>query len=296
LKTNLHFIVNPIAGKGRNELSTDMLEVFFPKSEYAVSIKKTEFVLHAKALAKASIEEGAQIIVACGGDGTINEVASCLVNTSVVLGILPMGSGNGLASNLRIPKNLKKALNIIKNQKVMTIDTGSVNNEPFFSNTGVGFDAHVISDFEENKTRQLFSYVQSTLRTLKKYNYKNVVELKYNGTTELISPFLLFVSNSNEMGYKMSLTPQASLQDGLLDVVIVAKLSRFKLMLFTVLFLFKKHHWLKEVRFQQLTALEIKSLDNTILKAQKDGELFVLKEPRIEIAIHPKNLTVCVKK
>lgn len=251
-------------------------------------------MLHAKALTKTSIEEGAQIIVACGGDGTINEVASCLVNTSVVLGILRMGSGNGLASNLKIPKNLKKALAIIKNQNVITIDTGTINGEAFFSNTGVGFDAHIIFDFEENTTRRLFSYVKSTLRTLKKYHYKNVVELKYNQTTELISPFLLFVSNSNEMGYKMSLTPRASLQDGLLDLVIVPELSNFKLFLFAILFLFKKHHWMKEVRFKQITSLEIKSVDDIILKIQKDGEFFAPKQPRIAIEIHSKNLTVLV--
>lgn len=150
-----------------------------------------------------------------------------------------MGSGNGLASNLKIPKNLNKALNIIKSQNAIAIDTGTLNGEPFFSNTGVGFDAHVISDFEENTTRQLFSYVKSTLRTLKNYHYKNIVELKYNGTTELISPFLLFVSNSNEMGYKMSLTPRASLQDGLLDLVIVPELSHFKLFIFAILFFSK---------------------------------------------------------
>ncbi len=294
MRTNIHFIVNPIAGKGKNELSEALLEAYFPKTEYSVSIKKTEFVLHATALTKKSIEEGAEIIVACGGDGTINEVASCLVNTSVIFGILPMGSGNGLASNLKISKNIKRALAIIKNQNIIAIDTGTINGEPFFSNTGVGFDAHVISDFEENTTRQLFSYLQSTLRTLKKYHYKNVVELKYNETTELISPFLLFVSNSNEMGYKMSLTPRASLQDGLLDLVIVPELSNFKLFIFTLLFLFKKHHWLKEVRFKQITSLEIKSVDNIILKTQKDGEFFVPKEPKIEIAIHPKNLNVCV--
>jgi YegS/Rv2252/BmrU family lipid kinase len=294
LRTKIHFIINPIAGKGENELSEALLETYFPKTEYSISIKKSEFALHAKALTKTSIEEGAEIIVACGGDGTINEVASCLVNTSVVLGILQMGSGNGLASNLKIPKNIKRALAIIKNQNIITIDTGTINGEPFFSNTGVGFDAHVISDFEENTTRQLFSYLQSTLRTLKKYHYKNVVELKYNETTELISPFLLFVSNSNEMGYKMSLTPRASLQDGLLDVVIVPELSYFKLFIFTLLFLFKKHHWLKEVRFKQITSLEIKSIDDIILKTQKDGEFFVPNEPKIEIAIHPKNLNVCV--
>jgi YegS/Rv2252/BmrU family lipid kinase len=294
LRTKIHFIINPIAGKGENELSEALLETYFPKTEYSISIKKSEFALHAKALTKTSIEEGAEIIVACGGDGTINEVASCLVNTSVVLGILQMGSGNGLASNLKIPKNIKRALAIIKNQNIITIDTGTINGEPFFSNTGVGFDAHVISDFEENTTRQLFSYLQSTLRTLKKYHYKNVVELKYNETTELISPFLLFVSNSNEMGYKMSLTPRASLQDGLLDLVIVPELSNFKLFIFTLLFLFKKHHWLEEVRFKQITSLEIKSVDNIILKTQKDGEFFVPKEPKIEITIHPKNLNVCV--
>jgi len=294
LRTNIHFIVNPIAGKGNNQLSEALLKTYFPETEYFISVKKTAFVLHAAALTKASIAAGAQIIVACGGDGTINEVASCLVNTSVVLGILPMGSGNGLASNLKIPKNLKKAFSIIKNQKVTAIDTGTINEAPFFSNTGVGFDAHVISDFEENTTRQLFSYLKSTLRTLKKNQYKNVVELKYNGTTELISPFLVFVSNSNEMGYKMSLTPKASLQDGLLDIVIVPELSNYKLFTFTLLFLFKKHHWMKEVRFKQITSLEVKSLDDTILTVQKDGELFVPKEPRIKIAIHPKNLNVCV--
>ena len=294
MRTNIHFIVNPIAGKGNNQLSEALLKTYFPETEYSISVKKTAFVLHAAALTKSSIEEGAQIIVACGGDGTINEVASCLVNTSVVLGILPMGSGNGLASNLKIPKSLKKAFSIIKNQKVTAIDTGTINEAPFFSNTGVGFDAHVISDFEENTTRQLFSYLKSTLRTLKKNQYKNVVELKYNGTTELISPFLLFVSNSNEMGYKMSLTPKASLQDGLLDIVIVPELSNYKLFTFTLLFLFKKHHWMKEVRFKQITSLEVKSLDDTILTVQKDGELFVPKEPRIKIAIHPKNLSVCV--
>lgn len=294
MRTNIHFIVNPIAGKGNNQLSEALLKTYFPETEYSISVKKTAFVLHAAALTKSSIAAGAQIIVACGGDGTINEVASCLVNTSVVLGILPMGSGNGLASNLKIPKNLKKAFSIIKNQKVTAIDTGTINEAPFFSNTGVGFDAHVISDFEENTTRQLFSYLKSTLRTLKKNQYKNVVELKYNGTTELISPFLLFVSNSNEMGYKMSLTPKASLQDGLLDIVIVPELSNYKLFTFTLLFLFKKHHWMKEVRFKQITSLEVKSLDDTILTVQKDGELFVPKEPRIKISIHPKNLNVCV--
>lgn len=96
------------------------------------------------------------------------------------------------------------------------------------------------------------------------------------------------------MGYKMSLTPRASLQDGLLDLVIVPELSNFKLFLFTILFLFKKHHWMKEVRFKQITSLEIKSVNDIILKTQKDGEFFAPKQLNIAIEIHSKNLTVLV--
>lgn len=291
--TNIHFIVNPISGKGKNELSLALLESYFPKSNYLISIKNTEFALHATALTKSAIEEGAEIIVACGGDGTINEVASCLINTSVLLGILPMGSGNGLASNLKIPKDLKKALCIIKNQKTITIDTATINGDPFFSNIGVGFDAHVISDYSKNTTRQLFSYLKSTIRTLRKYHYHNSIELEYNKTREVISPFLLFVSNSNEMGYKLSLTPRASLQDGLLDLIIVPKLSTFKLFLFALLFLFKKHGSMKEVRHEQIRCLKIRSLDNLILKAQKDGELYLPTKATIDINIHPNTLSIC---
>ncbi len=291
----VHFIVNPIAGKGENRLSSAVLEAYFPETEYSVVIKKTEFVSHAAELTMKSLKEGAEIIVACGGDGTINEVASCLVNTSVVLGIVPMGSGNGLASNLKIPRDISSALAVIKNQYSISIDTASANGEAFFSNMGVGFDAHVISDFEKSTSRELFGYMKSTLRSLRNYHFDEEVEIKYNTRLERISPFLLFVSNSNEMGYKMSLTPRASLQDGLLDVLIVPKLSNFKLVLFSLLFLIKKHHWLKQVRFEQVHQIKIVSLDNKILKVQKDGGLFIPKQSSISIQIHPQSLKVCVK-
>ena len=293
MQTNIHFIVNPIAGKGKNDLSLQQLATYFPKVAYNITLKKTEFALHATALTKASIGEGAQIIVACGGDGTINEVASCLINTTVILGIIPMGSGNGLASNLKIPRNINKALGFIGLQKTLAIDVGSINGVPFFSNTGIGFDAHVISDYGENTTRQLFSYLQSTLRTLRSFNYKQVVRITLNERKEEISPFLLFISNSNEMGYKMSLTPQASLQDGLLDLIIVPRLSKLRLFFFALLFLFKKHLWMKEVRYEQITELEIASLSDMALKIQKDGEAYFTDEKAVNISIRPKALLVC---
>jgi diacylglycerol kinase (ATP) len=293
LVTKIHFIVNPVAGSGRNILSKEYLIDFFGDF-FELEIKESQYAKHAITLAKESVVQKVDIIVACGGDGTINEVASCLVNTPVVLGIIPMGSGNGLASNLKIPRKIKNALQVIKNHAIIEIDAGMLNNEFFFSNTGIGFDAHVISDFEKTKKRKLWSYIKSVTKTLGNYNYNNTVELRYLDQTRVISPFLLFISNSNQMGYKMSLTPKASLQDGLLDIIIVPKLSDFKMVLFTFLFFLKKHYWLKEVELLKADSLEIINNNENIFTIQKDGESLELKGNTIAIKLLPKALTVCI--
>jgi len=292
--TKIHFIVNPIAGSGSNNLSEEFLYEIFDNGFYEICVKESQYAKHALELTRASIEEDADIVVACGGDGTINEVASCLVYSQVTLGIIPMGSGNGLASHLKIPKQLKKGLHIIKNHNRVAIDVGLINNELFFSNTGIGFDAHVISDFEKSTKRKLWSYITSVLRTLKKYNYSNSVELSYNNKTEIVSPFLLFVSNSNEMGYRMSLTPRASLQDGVLDILIVPKLSFFYTLLFGILFLLKRHYWLKKVRFVKTNSLQICGLSEQKIIAQKDGELLASIDNIIDIKVLPRKLNVCI--
>lgn len=291
--TKIHFIVNPVAGSGRNKLTREFLSNFFGSDFYEFEIKVSEYPKHATVLANESVKEKVDIVVACGGDGTINEVASCLVSTEVILGIIPMGSGNGLASNLNISRNISKALQLIINYNIIEIDAGLINNELFFSNAGIGFDAHVISDFEKNTSRKLWGYVRSVAKTLRHYDY-NTFELEYLDRKRTLSPFLLFVSNSNEMGYKMSLTPKASLHDGLLDLIIVPKLSFFKMLVFTFLFFLKKHHWLKNVELIKTDFLSLSHNNGGDVKIQKDGESMELKESRIEIKLIPKALKVCV--
>jgi len=270
------------------------LDDFFEQQIYELEIKESQYAKHAIVLTLESIAEKAEIIVACGGDGTINEVASCLVNTNVILAIIPMGSGNGLASNLKIPRNLSKALRLIKKNITIEIDAGLINNKLFFSNTGIGFDAEVIFNFEKNTQRKLWSYVISVVKTLKNYNYSSTFELRYSNHVRTINPFLLFISNSNEMGYKMSLTPKASLQDGLLDILIVPKLSFFKMVLFTLLFFLKKHYWIKEVELFQVVSLEIINLNKGIFIIQKDGESLELKDTALVIKLLSKSLKVCI--
>ena len=292
MRIKIHFIVNPVAGSGRNKLSVEDLINLFGKDQYDIEVKETEYPKHAIALAKDSIADRADIIVACGGDGTINEIASCLVNSDVTLGIIPMGSGNGLASNLKIPRKINTALNIIKNHNVIEIDAGLINDDLFFSNTGIGFDAHVISDFEKDAKRKLWGYVMSVIKSLRNYQYHEV-EITYLSQTRTLSPFLLFISNSNEMGYKMSLTPKASLQDGLLDIIIVPKLSFFKMIFFALLFFVKKHYWLNDVQIEKAASLTLRNNGRNSFKIQKDGESQEIIGESIEIKILPKSLKVC---
>lgn len=289
---HIHFIVNTIAGKGTNILDLMLLETFFPKEAFKLTIKQTNYKKHAILLTKESIIEQADIIVACGGDGTINEVASCLVHTSIPLGIIPLGSGNGLASNLNISKNINKALETLKNEVTRSIDVGKLNNNYFFSNTGIGFDALVIKNYEASNERTITSYIKATLKSLKKSNKLIEVETFLNGKTINHKPFLIFISNSNELGYNVSLTPKASLEDGKLDILIVPKLSVFKIVLFMLLMTIKRHCFLKEVDCYQTKNIKIIQKNKPLFQIQLDGEFLLIKNRVIEINILEKALHV----
>ena len=288
----IHFIVNPVAGSGNHPICQKFLNDFFDQDEYRITIKNSDYKKHAKILTQSSIADGADIIVACGGDGTINEVASCLVNTNITLGIIPLGSGNGLASNLNIPMIIEQAIALIKTGIVKKIDVGRINDHYFFSNTGIGIDAQVIRHYEKSNERKLFSYLKSTFKALRELTYGNKISIEINGETIQTYPFLVFISNSNEMGYKISLTPMASLQDGLLDVLIVSKMSKLKSVFFGLLILFKKHHLVKEAKSYQCNAITIRQANQNPFESQIDGEFFNIKSEDITISVLEKSLKV----
>ena len=290
----IHFIVNPIAGHGKSPLTQAFLEQFFVKSQHRLTVKISAFKRHAIDLTLESIAEKADIIVACGGDGTINEVASCLVGNSIPLGIVPMGSGNGLASNLRIPKNRRKALAIIKSQKYVKIDVGRINNRYFFSNMGIGFDASVIKNYESSQKRTLFGYVNACLTSFRNMGENRDMMVQVNDTSRLVDPFIILVSNSNEMGYNLSLTPKASLQDGLLDVLIISKISRLKMLWLGVLILLRRVYWLKEANSFQTKELWLSRSDIANFEPQIDGELHKIDNGILQISIQEKSLRILV--
>jgi YegS/Rv2252/BmrU family lipid kinase len=292
---SVHFIVNPIAGKGDCTIDEALLSHYFEPEYYDVCIKVSNYSGHATELAKASMLQGAQIIVACGGDGTINEVATCLVHSKLQLGIVPMGSGNGLAESLKIPRNLKKALETIKQGETNRIDVAMVNGKPFFSNMGIGFDAKVISNYNASQQRRFWAYLKAVFKSMKDFNSNERIKVEMNGKSFNTNPFMFFVSNSKVMGYDISLTRMASLQDGLLDVVIIDTLSKGEMLLVGLFILLRLNQYLKKIQYFKVKELKLAFEDSYAHHLmQADGELHNLDDAEMVVKIEEKALQVLV--
>lgn len=287
----LHFIVNPISGKANHIIDEEVLRKHFPEDLYRIQVDYTEYRKHAVELTREAILKKPDCIIACGGDGTINEVASSLVDTRIKLGIIPVGSGNGLASNLEIPRDIEKAILIIKTGAESFIDVGKVNEHYFFSNMGIGIDAMIIKKYEKQKKRSLIGYVKASVSSSFKFKPIDTI-LLINGKRFEIKPLLLFISNSNEMGYKMSLTPLAKLNDGLLDLVIMPNLSFLEKITLGYAVLRNTVQDFKKARHILFQKCQIEMHEKIFTDVQIDGEYYRLHTNKIDVDILKKGLRV----
>ncbi|MBE98491.1 diacylglycerol kinase family protein [Flavobacterium coralii] len=295
MKRYIHFIVNPISGKGTHRLSKEYLQGFFSPEFFRIEVDYTEYRGHAIALSRTAAILNADTIVACGGDGTIHEVASALVGTDRILGIVPVGSGNGLASNLNIPRNIESAIKIIAAGHTIPIDVGKINEYYFFSNTGTGIDALVIKHYEKSGKRTLLSYVKASLSASLKFKPKRAAISFGNDIVE-VNPFMLFISNSNEMGYSMSLTPEAKLNDGLLDVIIIPEISFFEKIVLGWYVLRNRTEKFKKAQRCVTEKLLIEYPEKIFTDTQIDGEYYHLRTNKIDVTVLENGLHVIVCK
>ncbi|MDI1255778.1 MAG: diacylglycerol kinase family lipid kinase [Flavobacterium sp.] len=290
----IHFIVNPVSGRGEGKITKSFLQHYFSSVDYKIEVEFSQFKKHAIALAQAAVLNKPDIIVACGGDGTIHEVASVLVNTDIPLGIIPIGSGNGLASNLKISQNIDTAIKIIQDGKSSLIDVGIAGEKFFFSNMGMGIDAMIIKKYEEAGKRSLITYVKSSLSS--SFEYKPALcHIYFNGKTVKAEPFMLFISNSNEMGYKMSLTPKASLQDGLLDLMVISKVNFFEKLYFGLLVALRRPNLFPKYKHFLIKDVAIKYRKKTVVEMQLDGEYYTIESNELSVSVLPGALNVIVE-
>lgn len=227
-KSNILFIINPISG-GKDKLKIPaIIDANLDRSKFNPNFSFTEYVGHAAEIAEEAANKNFDIIVAVGGDGTINEIASKVMQQQKILGIIPFGSGNGLARFLKIPMHTAKAIQVINQMNVMQIDTGTFNDKYFFNMAGMGFDAHISSVFVGNKKRGLSGYLKLGLKEM--MNYKpETYHLKIDGESYTRKAFVVSVANSSQYGNNAHVSPQASVTDGLLDVCIVKSFPLYKI-------------------------------------------------------------------
>ncbi len=253
----------------------------------------TESIGHATEITNQVLTKNPDIIVACGGDGTINEVAQALVGSNVALGIIPIGSGNGLAANLHIPKTTEKAFETILNAKINKIDAGKINENYFFSNMGLGIDADVINNYAQTKTRNFLGYVTASTKAIFSFQPKKFnIELDNEHTLD-DDFYFVFCSNSNEAGYGISFSPNAKLNDGKLDFLAVKKLNFIQQIQFSANVLGKRIEKMKQAKVLQVNSVKFNSKQTKTI-AKVDGEAVIFNQKSIEVSIVPNALNVIV--
>lgn len=220
-KKKIVFVINPISGTQGKEQILAWVNEKLDREKYDMEVVYTEYAGHAVKIAAQKAAEKAFAVVAIGGDGTINEIARSLVHTDTALGIIPCGSGNGLARHLQIPLDPKKAVDIINGGRLEVIDYGKINGVPFFCTCGVGFDAFVSLKFSQAGKRGPLTYLEQTLLESLKYR-PEVYELEMDGNASTrYRAFLIACGNASQYGNNAYITPRATLDDGLLDVTIL---------------------------------------------------------------------------
>lgn len=213
-------IINPISGTGKKEGLAEKVADVLKESDIAVDHVLTKCAGDATNIARKAVDDGYDIVIAAGGDGTINETAIGLCGTDVVLGIIPCGSGNGLARHLNIPVDVHESIKIIASGQKLCVDYGTVVDRPFFCTFGVGFDAAVSHKFAQSKHRGKMTYIKNTFHEYLSFKPEEYV-IKANDEVITDRAFVVAVCNASQYGNNAYIAPHASITDGLLDVTII---------------------------------------------------------------------------
>lgn len=289
-KQKIRFIINPISGIGKQKTIASLINRWLKCTVFDYELQYTKAPRHATELSSKAAAKGFDVVVTVGGDGSVNEVASGLIGSATKMAILPAGSGNGLARHLMIPRDLKKAIAVLNRGKSIPMDTISVNGKYFLNTAGIGFDAHIAHLFAKYGKRGFWSYVMLTWKEFSGYQPKKYT-LIADGKMLEREAFFICIANSSQFGNNAVIAPNASVEDGLMDVCILKKgsLPSFALV---VLRLFNKTVDKSELlEIIQCRKLEI--TNNTGGKLHLDGEPMQMAE-QLQFEVHPASLHVLI--
>lgn len=226
-KRRILFVINPVAGTRRKHRIPDKIQRHLNHQLYEYDIVYTQGRGHATELAREAAEAGVDVVAIAGGDGSVSETATGLLGTNTALAILPLGSGNGLARHLGYSLWAHSTLAVINAGHAIAMDVATVNGQYFFSLMGIGFDAFVAKIFDREETRGLFTYALASAAALTRFR---TFDYTLEGPARSMQgrAFMINVCNANQYGYDFRIAPQASINDGQLDVVITRSFPRWK--------------------------------------------------------------------
>ena len=283
-------IINPIAGTRSKADIASLIIRMLSREDCSVDIHTTTGPGDATRIARRAAAENFDVVIACGGDGTVNEVASGLIGTSTALAILPIGSGNGLARHLRIPLDPLAALKVISAGKTLLCDYCTVNNRPFFCTFGVGFDAEVSHDFARKPRRGLTNYVRSCIAVIKKFKpleYK----ISVNSQTLADKAFLVVCCNASQYGNNAFIAPGADIQDGKMDLIIIHETNLYQDLILGAELATGLLYADPNIKAILTTEVRIESPSEIDVVAHLDGEPINLHYP-LTILVHQAKLNI----
>ncbi len=287
MEPRIAFVINPKAGvKKKINLSDFIAQHFKSTIAYDLIVWENKYDFET---IRNQINSGKyNIVVACGGDGTVNAVAASVVNTPIALGVLPLGSGNGLARSNNIPLNLIKALNVIAKATTKKIDSGLINGNPFFCTAGIGFDAHIAEKFATSTKRGFITYFKTTINEY--FSYKpNTYQITVDGVIKNTKAFLITVANAGQWGNDIYIAPNAKIDDGILHISILKPFSNLAIPGVATKLLSKKIY--QSNYFESLEGKNIEIKFDGDLPSHFDGEPLLVSN-KIEISIKPLSLNI----
>jgi YegS/Rv2252/BmrU family lipid kinase len=256
-------------------------------------IVNTEYSGHGFELADNAVNTGYDVVVAVGGDGTVNEIGNALSGSETLMGIIPKGSGNGLARFLKISLSITKAIKTINSLNYSLMDTVSINNLFYLNVAGIGFDGHIAHLFAKNGKRGFQSYAKLVLKEFHKYvghNYRLIID---DQKLNLENIFMLSFANSTQFGNNAHIAPMAKVNDGLIDVCILKKFPDFRSL--EIIFKLYTRRLMKSKYYEIYKAKKIELYSDDYLLGHLDGEPINFGK-KIQIDILPKSLKIITGK
>lgn len=267
----IHFIVNLIAGAGRCNESFEVIKKRFFSMGIDYTVAYTQYAQHATELARqAAAERKDTVIVAVGGDGTVQEVAKGLLNTGSIMGIMPFGTGNDLARTLCIPIDPDGALDVLLGDNILKMDLGDCNGELFLNIAGIGFDSEVVYATGKYKRFGKMAYLLGVMETLFRYRGLNL-SIDVDGLRVMVDALLIDVANGAYYGGGMNVAPGANPFDNAFNICVIKKVSILRFLLWLPKFMKGKHIALNDVLY--FNAKDIRVECDRTSKLQLDGEL-----------------------